>query len=170
MTAPNTFGTKGDATRWLATVETDVRESTQELYEYQLCRHVLPVFAEVPVGRIDAAAIRTWHAELISSSGMSKTSVAKVYRLMPQILAATVDDRLLRENPCRVAGAATERSAQREIPELATVPAIHDSMDPRYAALVSLAAFVGLRHGECLGLTRAHRHRCVDGSGAQRRG
>ncbi len=185
VTAPNTFAAKGDATRWLATIETDlargdlpdpnqdrvrfgefagiwlaaktdVRESTQELYEYQLRRHILPYFADVAVGRIDAATIRSWHAELIASSGMSKTSVAKVYRLMRQILAAAVDDRLLRENPCRVAGAATERSAEREIPDLATVAVIHDAMDPRYAALVSLAAFVGLRRGECLGLTRAH--------------
>ncbi|MCP5026434.1 MAG: hypothetical protein GY929_09130 [Actinomycetia bacterium] len=86
---------------WLA-AKTDVRESTQELYEYQLRLHILPYFADVAVGRIDAAAIRSWHAELIASSGMSKTSVAKVYRLMRQILAAAaVDDRLLRENPCR---------------------------------------------------------------------
>ena len=87
--------------------------------------------------------------------GLVESHRCEAYRLLRQILAAAVDDRLLRENPCRVAGAASEQSAEREIPSLAAVMSLAEAMDARYRTMVYLAAFVGLRRGECLGLVRS---------------
>jgi integrase len=76
--------------------------------------------------------------------------------LVRQIFEAAVDDRLRRDNPCRVKGAATERSVERQIPSLEQVAALADGIAPRYRAMVLVAALAGLRKGECLGLARRH--------------
>ena len=76
------------------------------------------------------------------------------YRLLRQILQAAVDDRLIRENPCRIKGPAT--SQERRVPTLEEVGRLADAIEPRYRAMVLLAAFAGLRRGECYGLARRH--------------
>jgi integrase len=105
------------------------------------------------VGR--TAPVRRWHAQL-AGERISPTTAAKAYRLLRQILEAAVDDRLVRANPCRVKGAATERSRQRSIPSVDEVRRLADAIEPRYRAMVLMAAFAGLRKGECLGLARCH--------------
>ena len=184
VTGPTTFTTKADCTRWLATVEadlhrgddldpagrsvrlgpyarswlaakTDLRAHTIELYSYLLDSHILPTLADVPIGRISTATVRDWNSS-IRSGTISDTTAAKAYRLLRQILQAAADDRLIRDNPCRLKGAATEHSRERQIPTLDEVAHLADAIEPRYRSMVLLAAFAGLRKGECLGLARRH--------------
>jgi integrase len=184
VTGPTTFTTKADGTRWLATVEadlhrgddldpsgrsarlgpyarswlagkTDLRPHTIELDSYLLDSHILPHLADVPIGRISTATVRDWNSS-IRSGRISDTTAAKAYRLLRQILQAAVDDRLIRENPCRLKGAATEHSRERQIPSLEEVARLADAIAPRFRSMVLLAAFAGLRKGECFGLARHH--------------
>ncbi len=184
MTGPTTFTSKADATRWLATVEadlhrgddldpvgrsvgfgeyarswleakTELRPATRELYAYLLESHVLPTFGDVLVVRISTASVRRWNSKIRAGS-ISDTTAAKAYRLLRQIMQAAVDDRLIRENPCRIKGAAMERSAERQIPSLEDVSRLADVIEPRYRAMVLTAALAGLRRGECFGLARRH--------------
>ena len=184
VTGPTTFTTKADGTRWLSTVEadlhrgddldparrsarlgplarswlaakTDLRPHTIELYSYLLDSHILPQLGEVPIGRITTATVRDWNAS-IRSGTISDTTAAKAYRLLRQIMQAAVDDRLIRDNPCRLKGAATEHSRERQIPSLDEVTRLADAIAPRFRCMVLLAAFAGLRKGECLGLARRH--------------
>ncbi len=184
VTAPTTFTTKADGARWLSTAETDLhrgddldpagrslrfgefadtwlaaksslRPRTLELYEYLLRVHINPTFKDLPLGRVSGTAVRQWNSDLRAGS-LSDTTAAKAYRLLRQILQTAVDDRLIRENPCRIKGAATERTKERSIPSLEEVANLADAIEPRYRAMVLLAAFAGLRKGECLGLARRH--------------
>lgn len=110
-TAPQTFKTKTEASRWLATVEADMvrgvwldpllaelsfgkmaqrwmatkahlRETTRSYYTWLLGGHVLPAFAERPVGSITTLDVQTWIADLHATSSLGSNSVAKAYRLM----------------------------------------------------------------------------------------
>ena len=184
VAAPTTFTTRGDATRWLARVEADIhtgdlldrdggkiefdqyadqwlaarvhlRPKTTELYEYLLRVHLSPTFGHVPVKKISSASIRSWNSQLRAGS-LSDTSAAKAYRLLRQILQTAVDDRLIRDNPCRIKGAATERTRERVIPSINGVTRLADTIEPPYRAMVLVAAVAGLRKGECLGLARRH--------------
>ncbi len=184
VTAPRTFTAKADANAWLATVQADLargdrldeigarthlatyatnwlagkaglRLRTVELYQYLLRCHILPVLGERPVGSITAPEVRAWHAALVRTD-LSQSTVAKAYRLLRQIMEAAVDDRLRRQNPCRIKGAAVERGPERKIPSLEQVQALADAIAPTYRAMVLLAAYGGLRRGECLGLARRH--------------
>ena len=121
---------------WL-TGKPNLRPKTVEVYRYVLRVHILPTFGAMPLGRIDVAAVRTWHGRL-AAQGLAKATTAKAYRVLRQILAAAVDDHLLRDNPCRVVGAASEQSAERRVPSLDEVVALADGIAPRYRAMVSL--------------------------------
>ncbi|MDQ2875020.1 MAG: site-specific integrase [Actinomycetota bacterium] len=65
-----------------------------------------------------------------------------------------VDDGLIRRNPCRIAGAAQEKSPERPVLTVAQVYALADAVGPRYRALVLLATFGSLRWGELAALRR----------------
>ncbi len=183
-TAPQTYQAKADANAWLATIQADLargdnlddtgarteldtyatewlagkaalRLRTVELYEYLLRCHILPTLGTRPVGSITAPQVRSWHAALIRTE-LSQATVAKAYRLLRQIMEAAVDDRLRRENPCRIKGAAVERGPERKIPSVESVQRLADAIAPQYQAMVLLAGYGGLRRGECLGLARRH--------------
>jgi hypothetical protein len=47
--------------------------------------------------------------------GASPVTAAKAYRLLKAIMNTAVDDGLIRRNPCRIKGAAQDRSPEREI-------------------------------------------------------
>ena len=180
VSAPSTFATKGDATRFPSVAETDLvrgesldvssskqlfgsygnerldsttdlRPQTIDLYSYVFKSYLHPVLGRKEVGKLDARAIRHWHGILHEGTQSDVTS-AKAYRLLRPILQAAVDDRMLRSNPCNLNGAAVERSAERSIPTLGQVITLPQVIKPEYRLMVLMAGLVGLRRGECFAL------------------
>jgi integrase len=191
-TAPRTFPSKVEATRYLAQVETDLlrglwadpklgrvtfgewvdqwrpttanlRPGTLVLYDYLLCRFLLPAFETVPLGRLDTMSVRAWLASLHRAGEVTPTTVAKAYRLLRRILNVAVEAGYLPRNPCTVKGAGIERAAEMRH---ASIPQLHqlaDAVPGRYRALILLAGYGGLRWAELVGLRRHH----VDLAGAR---
>jgi hypothetical protein len=116
-----------------------LRPRTVELYQGLLRRHILPTFGPVPLNRITSAWVRTWFADL-RHRGVGESTRAKAYRLLRGILATAVDDDLLGRNPCRLRRAGAEHPAERRPPTLAEVDAVAAAIEPRFRALVLLAA------------------------------
>ena len=69
-------------------------------------------------------------------------------------MQTAVDDRLIRLNPCRIKGAATERSPERAALTVDQVFAVANGMPDRYRALILLATFASMRFGELGALRR----------------
>jgi len=179
-TGPHTFTSKADAARYLAMVEADLhrgawadpklgritlaewakrwqatttnlRPTTRDLYAYLLRRFLLPTFGIAALSSIDVLAVRAWLADL-QAQRLSPTTVAKAYRLLSRILGAAVEAGYLPRNPCTVKGAGQERAPEMRFATVAQVAALADAIDPRYRALVLVAAYGGLRWGELVGL------------------
>lgn len=181
VAAPTLFPTKADARAWLASVETDLRRGehvdpssgsarfgdyarewmttrslrprTHETYESQL-RHILAKFERAELRSITPSSVRSWHGRL-SHSGLSPNTTAKVYRLFRTIMSTAVDDGLLRTNPVGIKGAAVEHSIERPLLTWDDVGALARAIEPRFSALVWVAATSGLRFGELSGLDRS---------------
>lgn len=178
-----TFATKGDASAWLAKIETetnagewrapeptrenfgtyaerwlshrpDLRPRTHELYAGLWERWLSPAWADVPLSKMTPEAWRTWWVETTAAHPGS-TQPAKAYRLARAILNTAVDDGLLRSNPCRVKGAGNESAPERPVAMPEQVAAIAAEIDERYRVMVLLAAYGSLRFGELAGLRRA---------------
>jgi integrase len=62
---------------------------------------------------------------------------------------------MITRNPCNIKGAAVEHSLERPVLTVAEVGALAGAIDERYAVIVLLGAWCGLRLGEALALTRS---------------
>lgn len=131
-----------------------LRPRTRELYEGLLRLHILPVLGGVELRKLSPSTVRRWYATMLKAGHPGRSTVAKSYRLLHTILGTASADELLVKNPCVIAGGGQERAAEREVITVAQVWALADAVEPRYRALVLLAAFTGLRRGELFGLTR----------------
>jgi len=184
-TAAQTFATKTAASKWLAALETDMargvwhdpkrgevlfrsvaeqwyatklhlRPSTQHIYRTLLDRHILPTFAEVPVGAITTLDVQMWISDRHRNTRMGANSVAKTYKLLRTVMESALDAGLILRNPCRVKGAGTERLPEMRCATVEEVAAIAQAVEPRWQALILLAAYSGLRWGELAGLRRRY--------------
>ena len=179
-TAPTTFRTASDASAYLSKIELELRSGmwvspeagrisfadysrrwldertalrprTVELYEGLLRLHLLPAFGEMDLNKITLPLVRSWNAEL---AGRHKSTSAKAYRLLKQILGTAVDDDLLVRNPCRVKGAGNERPSERPLLTHTQVALLIDAMREDLQLALVLEVWVGLRRGEILALQR----------------
>jgi integrase len=100
---------------------------------------------------IDLPDVRRWHDRLAGEA--STITAAKAYRLLRAIMSRALDDGGIAVNPCRVTGAAAERSPERPVATIAEVEALADAVEPQYRAMVLLAAWCSLRFGELAALT-----------------
>lgn len=179
--APHTFRTKREADDWLAERQAELRAgdwtdpdaanvpfgtyaatwikergisaSTADLYRSLLRNHLEPTFGTVALSDISPAMVRAWRVARLDA-GVGVSSVAKSYALMRAVLMTAVEDRLIRRNPCRVKGASVTPTPERPTATIQEVYALAAAIQPRYRALVLLAAFTGLRWGELIGLSR----------------
>jgi integrase len=86
---------------------------------------------------------------------VSVTSSASPVSLLKAIMNTAVDDGLIRRNPCRIKGAAQDRSPERAVPTVRQVFTLASVIDPRYRAMVLFGVFTSLRWGELAALRRA---------------
>lgn len=132
-----------------------LRPRTRETYEDLLRLHIAPSLGELDLSRLSPSAVRFWVGRLRSSTGPGVSTAAKAYRLLRAICTTAVDDGLIAASPCRVRGAGVEPSDERPVPTVKEVFALVEAIQDRLEAAVVVAAFVGLRKGEVLGLRRS---------------
>lgn len=82
-----------------------------------------------------------------------KDADARAYDLLKSIMATAIEDELIEKNPCTVKGGSLTSKGKKVIPPNdAQYAIIIENIDPRYVALVVLAASGGLRWGEATAL------------------
>ncbi|MEV6210617.1 site-specific integrase [Kitasatospora sp. NPDC051914] len=144
------FGDYADT--WLR--ERGLADRTLERYEGVLRLYIKPTFGAGTVAAITTAGVRSWRSAMLEAE-IGAATVAKSYRVLRAILNTAADeDGLIERNPCRIKGADKEDSAERPVLTIEEVYAIADSIEPRYRALVLMAAFSTLRFGEFAALRR----------------
>lgn len=178
--APNTLETKRSAEQWLTLMESRILKGewqppepskvllgryasnwitdrrleprSRELYEMLLRLHIRPRLGDRPLDRITPQVVRSWRSDLLQQ-GRSEVTAAKAYRLLRAILNTAVnDDRLIRDNPCRMRGFDKEPTTERPTASVEQVWKLSRLMPRRYRVLVLFAAFTGLRWGELAAL------------------
>lgn len=179
IAAPETFATKGDASAWLASIQTDqsrggyvdpkagritvadfsvlflgnrvLTQRTHETYDGLLKLHILPTLGDIEIGRLAPSTVRTWYTRL---ARQHPSTAAKAYRLLRTMLNTAVTDELIARNPCKIDGAGKEHAPERPIATIAEVEALVEAMPERFRAIVLLATWCHLRKGEFCGLRR----------------
>jgi integrase len=106
------------------------------------------------LGAIKPQTIRSWRGSLLAG-GTTEPQAVKSYSLLRAILNTAVrEDEILKQNPCRIPGYDRYHTPERPVATVAQVLALAVQMPPRYVALITVAAFSGLRWGELAALRR----------------
>ena len=119
----------------------------------EIIRVPLSSLSAKPVAAITSHDVESWYHAMITRG--VKTRASRAYRLLSMVMEQAVEDRLIRENPCKVRGATSARTGRAQrVPSRDEVNALAAAMPERLSLAVLLAAYGGLRRGEVLGLSR----------------
>ena len=127
--------------------------------------HAIRRFGEQPIASITRAEVRDWLTDLFQrpqpgrSQPYAPSTVRQAYHYFHAVMIEAVEEDHLREtDPCanmRLKMLPAKRAKRlRKVPEQAMVEAMVEAMPVHYRAVVLLAAEIGMRQGEILGLTR----------------
>lgn len=127
------------------------RTRTVEQVESYLRIHAYPYLGERPLGSIRRSDVQAWVKQL--TVVLAPGSVELAYRWVATIFKAAVGDRLIASSPC-ISITLPKRNEAEVVPLTAgEVEAMAGVVPDRYRALIVFAAGMGLRQGECFGLT-----------------
>lgn len=133
-----------------------LRARTVDEYRRLLAGPLSPL-TSMPLAAITAEVVDTWYDEQSRTGKLTQAS--RAYSLLSTIMGHAVDRGALGKdatNPCRVRGAQSARTGRKVVPPTdAQLEAILAAIDPRFRALVHLAAEGGLRYGEATDLRRS---------------
>ncbi|MGE0878657.1 MAG: tyrosine-type recombinase/integrase [Acidimicrobiia bacterium] len=174
------FGRKGDADRFLTTVQHELlsgtyidpaeakrttvsayaerwmaaqpwRESTRTRTMSVYVNHVLPAFGDRSLGSLRTSELQSWATGL--HARLAPSTAESVFRLMAAICRAAFTDRLLGHCPTDGVRQPRREGDQRVPLTVSEVRALAEAIVPELRAAVILAGCSGLRQGELFGLT-----------------
>jgi integrase len=122
-------------------------------------KRILPTFGNIPLGQLDASTIGAWKSAMLAEQ-LSPQTVNTYLSLLGTILNAAVDDDYLVRSPLvrksgagRTAATRNQPVPRREVWLLREqLDRLVEAIDPRYRALVLVAALTGMRWGELIAL------------------
>ena len=128
-------------------------------------RHIEPRFGRLPVASISAADVSTWVGRLVAD-GIAPSTAARYLGVFRRLLAFAVSDGRVAVNVAAAVKPPTAGYVKREGQYLTTeeVEALVEACTGKYADVVRVLAFSGLRWGELAGLQVGDRVR-VPGEG-----
>jgi len=141
--------------RWIDTVEDGKRRRSEQSVKRDrslIDRHILPVWADVPLVQVEWSAVEKWVSGLVKK-GLAPTTIRKIFGLFSGAMEKAVDRRVIDRNPCRGVELPQKRDTEVEHLEPAEVRAIAESITDRFRCMVLLGGFTGMRIGEVAGLT-----------------
>ena len=176
------FARKADAQRWLAEQTTSIargsyvdpsggkvrfdtwanrwfegalhlRPSSRARVAQALSHDVMPVFAARPLASITPSDVRAFVLSL-SNDGKAPATVRKSYNVLTSIMSAAVTEGLIGRTPCIGVKLPAVRRREMRFLTADELQGLAAEVDARYAALVLLAGYGGLRWGETAGLRR----------------
>lgn len=143
-----TFGAY--AARWLGAQTFD--PATREAVAIRLRLHILPTLGAMRLGQVRPSTVQTWLRGLDS---LAPTYRRVIFANASSIFTAAVDDELIAKNPCRAASVRRPKVEPRKVVPwpVERVNAVRAALPDRYGIVATLAAGLGLRQGEVLGLS-----------------
>jgi integrase len=110
-------------------------------------------FADLPLNRVRKSHIEAWVKAMVVR-GLAAGTIKTRFTNVRSVFRAAVGDRLIAADPCAGVALPARRRAEAAmvLPIPQQVGALIEAADPDFAPFIALAAFAGLRLGECAGL------------------
>ncbi|WAL64928.1 site-specific integrase [Amycolatopsis cynarae] len=140
------------AENWLKAQSPD--PATREILRSRLDSQIYPRFGGMKLGQIKPATIRNWLGDLEEKKHAENYKVV-LFTLVSAVLDSAIDDKLIRENPCKAKTVRrpVSKSPQVEVWPEERVHKVRGGLADRFSILVPLGSGLGLRQGEILGFS-----------------
>lgn len=138
---------------WFAIHKRKLAPSTINGYYTNIYNHIIPAIGKLTLEEIKPSSLDKFYLDLMDNDGLSAKTVTYVHNVLKVALRAAVEDDLIPINPCmRVKPPKVPkfRSTLLSKEQLSLLFAFLDGN--RYETEIKLAAMLGLRRGEVLGL------------------
>jgi len=137
--------------QYIAYKKLHLAETTIYGYQNILNNHIKSYFAEKPLQSVSLQDIQNY--EIFKSETLSKNSVKKHLELLKSVFQDACRKRIINENPLLLMERRPKNTTRRECMNAQEIAELCASVEGTYLeALVVLAAYLGLRRGEVLGL------------------
>ena len=128
-----------------------VRQRTAADRKSRMDKHVLPVFGETPLVRLDAAEVQKW-VNSLTDAGYAPATVKKIFETLSAPLRIAVEYGRLAHSPCGKIRLPADRHIEMRFLLPEEVARLARAITPHFGSLVLFAAETGLRIGEIAGL------------------
>lgn len=127
--------------------------ATRASVEMRLRLHAVPYLGSRPLASFQPSHIRLW-VRALEDTGLSAAYRRGIFAHVSTVFTAAVEDRIIRENPCRSRSVKAPRLDPQKVKPWDTdrVEAVRGELPDRYHAMIEPAAGCGLRQGEVFGL------------------
>ncbi|MEV6069243.1 tyrosine-type recombinase/integrase [Nocardia sp. NPDC052001] len=148
--AHKTFRQQGES--WVKAQSPD--PATRSALRKRLESRIYPTFGDLRVGRIGAAKIRDW-VDQLDERKYAENYKAVLFDIVAGVLDSAVDDKLIRENPCK---AKSVRRPVKKSPKIVIwkderVSQIRGALNARFRICAPIGAGLGYRQSEILGFS-----------------
>ncbi|MEU0988100.1 site-specific integrase [Streptomyces sp. NPDC005953] len=136
---------------WVKTQTTD--PATRAAVEMRLRLHAIPALGPRMMGVIQPSHLRLWMRQM-EDAGLSPGYRRVIFAHVSTVFTAAVEDRVIRDNPCRARSVKAPRLDPRKVKPWTyeRVMRVRLELPDRYREMIETAAGCGLRQGEVFGL------------------
>ncbi len=132
-----------------------LRERTLDKYESALRVHLLPEFGDASLTAIARSDVQAWVVSL-KRRGYAPETIRGFYDLLAAMMKLAEEEGLVARTPCRRINLPAVIKHEQHCLTPEEVERLAAAVDPRYRALVYVAAYLGLRWQELAGLRRRY--------------
>lgn len=129
-----------------------LRPSTRLKVEGHIRNYILPTFGKLQLSEVRPTDVRAWISAMLAH-GLSPATVRAVHSTFSRIMnQATIDGIIPRSPSYGVKLPAEAKGQEMSVIDASQIHALAEAVEPRYRALIYMAAYTGLRWSELAGL------------------
>ncbi len=139
--------------KWFKIHKKMLAPNTINGYNTNIQNHIIPALGTKKLKDLKPSQLESFYADLMLEKHLSAKTVKYVHNVLKVALKSAVDDKLIEDNPCLKAKTPKIPKFKSELLSVDQIKELLDYIEGnRFETEIKLAAMLGLRKGEVLGL------------------
>lgn len=157
QTIPATMLTLKDyLPQWFESHKKMLAPNTINGYAVNINNHIIPQIGTLKLKDIKPKHLEAFYSALMTDKELSAKTVKYIHNVLKVALKAAVDNKIIDDNPCLKAKTPKVPKFQSQLLSLEQLKTLLSEIEgDRYETEIKLAAMLGLRKGEVLGIKRS---------------
>ena len=139
--------------KWFKNHKKMISTNTINGYKNNIDKHIIPAIGDVKLKNVKPTMLEGFYADLLNEKNLSPTTIKYVHNVLKVALKDAVNDKLIDSNPCLLAKRPKCVKFKSKLLTQEEMQTLFDFIkNDRYEVEIKLAAVLGLRRGEALGI------------------